>query len=563
VDRQVVNSIPYYYAVSAFDVNSLTSGPASLESSVTAMSVVPVAPAANTTSVAAQVGLYGRGVKLNTDATMSISPATGRFAGPSPPTDGLSASLDIFAATAIAPATFSLTIDSVIPSYYDGEYYLTQDYNGQTTEIYITHPPNTEAGPIERQYLQSLEADSAKAESLGQQGLPFAGLAAINFRIVGNTWYSGDAEWHDDVDGAFWSTEGQHWEGGSRWFSGDNETRNDPTLNFGRGELPGVDSILTPQPNWSGGIRGNVYALFRRLRQSTWHAARAADINFYWGAAGTLDSVIDITHNLPVEFHSSEWVGQGWGFRTDITGIGTTQSAPDGVVTEYDFAMGPCFSPFNGGLPSHSAPDCASQPYEQTATLSPVDVDGDGVADGDGFALYFNHEFYIFQMETLPENVVWTHRSYYGDVTYSGGQWAFDPKPMSTSVRGLQALVQVDSAAAVREVTEDDLANVHPVPDPYYATNSYERTPANKVIKFVNLPQQAIIRIYSLSGVLVDVIEHNDPTLGGEAEWNVRNRNDQFVASGVYFYHVETANGLEKIGRMTIVNSGSIVIFEQ
>jgi len=34
----------------------------------------------------------------------------------------------------------------------------------------------------------------------------------------------------------------------------------------------------------------------------------------------------------------------------------------------------------------------------------------------------------------------------------------------------------------------------------------------------------------------------------------LRNRNNQVVASGVYFYHVETPDGREKIGRFTVVN---------
>ena len=70
----------------------------------------------------------------------------------------------------------------------------------------------------------------------------------------------------------------------------------------------------------------------------------------------------------------------------------------------------------------------------------------------------------------------------------------------------------------------------------------------------MNLPPQAIIRIYSVSGVLVNVITHDDPGLGGEATWNLRNRNNQFVASGVYFYHVETPQGHTKVGRFTVVN---------
>jgi hypothetical protein len=50
------------------------------------------------------------------------------------------------------------------------------------------------------------------------------------------------------------------------------------------------------------------------------------------------------------------------------------------------------------------------------------------------------------------------------------------------------------------------------------------------------------------------VLNHNDPTGGGETTWNLRNRNNQFVASGVYFYHVEAANGQTKVGRFTVVN---------
>ena len=57
-----------------------------------------------------------------------------------------------------------------------------------------------------------------------------------------------------------------------------------------------------------------------------------------------------------------------------------------------------------------------------------------------------------------------------------------------------------------------------------------------------------------VSGILVQMIAVNDVTGGGEAQWNLRNRNNQFVASGVYFYHVETRDGKSKIGRFTIVN---------
>jgi hypothetical protein len=85
-------------------------------------------------------------------------------------------------------------------------------------------------------------------------------------------------------------------------------------------------------------------------------------------------------------------------------------------------------------------------------------------------------------------------------------------------------------------------------------TNAFETSPSGKVIKFVNLPNQAIIRIYSTSGVLVRVIEHNSNQFGGMESWDVRNRNNQVVASGVYFYHIESTSGARRVGRMTIVN---------
>ena len=52
----------------------------------------------------------------------------------------------------------------------------------------------------------------------------------------------------------------------------------------------------------------------------------------------------------------------------------------------------------------------------------------------------------------------------------------------------------------------------------------------------------------------MQVLLFHDATGGAETTWNLRNRNNQFVASGVYFYHVETPDGKSKIGRFTLVN---------
>ncbi len=119
---------------------------------------------------------------------------------------------------------------------------------------------------------------------------------------------------------------------------------------------------------------------------------------------------------------------------------------------------------------------------------------------------------------------------------------------------GLRYNITVTQQFSVDAANAGDLSNVHTVPDPYYVTSALEQTATVKQLKFVNLPNRAIIRIYSVSGVLVAILEHNDPAGGGEATWDLRNRNNQFVASGVYFFHVEAADGQERVGRFTVVN---------
>ena len=51
------------------------------------------------------------------------------------------------------------------------------------------------------------------------------------------------------------------------------------------------------------------------------------------------------------------------------------------------------------------------------------------------------------------------------------------------------------------------------------------------------------------------MIEHNSTLLGGEEDWDVRNRDGRLTASGVYFYHIESGDR-RRVGRMTIVTAG-------
>jgi hypothetical protein len=370
------------------------------------------------------------------------------------------------------------------------------------------------------------------------------------------TFSSKDIDWHTDVDGSFFGSTSPplNSDGGSRWFDGSNEAMADPTLGDLHGQLTGVATIFRPQRPHDGG-NSPVSALFRRWDQTTRLLARAADIKFYWGTTpGTVDSVVDVTHKVNVPFHGQNRAS--YGFVNDVAGTDPTQpSAANGVLAYNDILVGPCL-PSVGNIGQSG---CATRNYVAAATLMPVDITGDFVSDGQGFGLYVSGEPYLFVLAgptpTLPARpAVWTLRSYYGLVTKTASGYTFRSKPDNPAVTGLRLVMQTSTPATYPATAQVNLKAVHTVPDPYYVTSSLEFTANQNVLKFVNLPSQALIRIYSVSGVLVALVVHNDPSGGGEATWNLRNRNNQFVASGVYFYHVETTGGQTKVGRFTIVN---------
>jgi hypothetical protein len=171
--------------------------------------------------------------------------------------------------------------------------------------------------------------------------------------------------------------------------------------------------------------------------------------------------------------------------------------------------------------------------------------------------MYITGHFFLFELApggALPApNTVWTLREYIGSIDGSPGAYkSFTSAPRTFSAIGAELKVAYDVTNQLLAASDAGLKLVHTVPDPYYVTNAFETTTENKVIKFVNLPTDCIIRIYTLSGVLVRTIEHH-ASVGGDESWDVRNRNGQFVASGVYFYHVE-AGDARRVNRMTIVN---------
>ncbi|MFZ5515978.1 MAG: hypothetical protein ACOY90_05040 [Candidatus Zhuqueibacterota bacterium] len=105
--------------------------------------------------------------------------------------------------------------------------------------------------------------------------------------------------------------------------------------------------------------------------------------------------------------------------------------------------------------------------------------------------------------------------------------------------------------------TESSLEMISVIPNPYIVTSAYETEPWIKELQFHNLPEECEIRIFTISGELVQVLHHepNDTGYRGPAvqAWNLWTYNQQEVAFGIYIYHVNAKGIGEKMGKFAII----------
>ncbi len=104
------------------------------------------------------------------------------------------------------------------------------------------------------------------------------------------------------------------------------------------------------------------------------------------------------------------------------------------------------------------------------------------------------------------------------------------------------------------------LDQIRVVPNPYVVTNAIEpldlqnpRDRGERRLYFDLLPQKCTIRIFTVTGELVDVIEHDSAIDNGQAFWDLTTRDNFPVAYGVYIYHVDAGALGQKIGRLAVI----------
>lgn len=107
-------------------------------------------------------------------------------------------------------------------------------------------------------------------------------------------------------------------------------------------------------------------------------------------------------------------------------------------------------------------------------------------------------------------------------------------------------------------LAQADVQKINVFPNPYYGFNLREQTRINKYVTFNHLPARATIRIFNLAGVLVRVIEKDDPQQF--AQWDLRNDNQLPVASGIYIVFVDMPEiGATKVLKLALVQEEQIL----
>ena len=97
---------------------------------------------------------------------------------------------------------------------------------------------------------------------------------------------------------------------------------------------------------------------------------------------------------------------------------------------------------------------------------------------------------------------------------------------------------------------------VRVVPNPFSVTLDGQSYQGEKSLRFVGLPHKCTIRIFSVSGDMVAVIEHDNPLLG-EASWQLKDRFlSGEVISGLYYFVVES----EVQGSMGKLSRGAFIL---
>ena len=185
---------------------------------------------------------------------------------------------------------------------------------------------------------------------------------------------------------------------------------------------------------------------------------------------------------------------------------------------------------------------------------------------GEADSVLINDTYYKYKFEN--ENIKDGWLNYYAVTAYDQGDPDANLESLESSIYSNRVYVFPGKAAA----KENDWVGEPTVyPNPFKGQALWDGYGSrSKMLWFRNLPNEAEIRIFSLAGDLVDIIQHeesytgadivnidaqkNPLMAGGEHAWDLITMHDQATASGLYLFTVEDKNsGQIKEGKFLII----------
>ena len=122
-------------------------------------------------------------------------------------------------------------------------------------------------------------------------------------------------------------------------------------------------------------------------------------------------------------------------------------------------------------------------------------------------------------------------------------------------------IYQFTTVGAVIDVQQakSELDRVAVVPNPYVASATWE--PKNlfstgrgaRMVEFIHLPRECTIRIYTVSGYLVNTLHHNKNINDGSEFWNLKTKDGRDIAYGLYIFHIDAPGVGEIIGKFAVI----------
>ena len=126
-------------------------------------------------------------------------------------------------------------------------------------------------------------------------------------------------------------------------------------------------------------------------------------------------------------------------------------------------------------------------------------------------------------------------------ITYYYKLTAFDEGAEKLSVPQMESEGDVVAIAPMgRPTRADALDEVRIVPNPYIVQHRGQPAIEKRRVYFTYLPEECVIRIYTVGLVKVAEIQHRG---GATAEWDLRTQGGQEVASQMFIAHIETVKG--------------------